>query len=126
MDNIKFSGNIGKEPTLRYTPEGKAVLSFSVSLYTGGSRAEGYKPSRWVGVTAWEQLAEDMNETLTKGAKVTVTGAVKPLRNYMRDGAEVDAGLEVTANLIEIGDMFRDAPEPGSLADEAETDEIPF
>ncbi|MHB8961991.1 MAG: single-stranded DNA-binding protein [Saccharofermentanales bacterium] len=126
MNNIKFSGNIGKEPTLRYTPEGKAVLSFSVSLYTGGSRTEGYKPSRWIGVTAWEQLAEDMNATLTKGAKVTVSGMVKPPRNYTRDGAEVDAGLEVTASLIELGDMFRDAPEPGSIAEQAEQDSIPF
>lgn len=109
MNNIKITGNIGKEPELRYTPEGKAVLSFRVSLYTGGSKENGYKPSVWVGVTMWEDKAVEMNDQLHAGEKVTVYGMTKPPRTYKNsDGQEVPAGLEVTASVIEKGNGFEE------------------
>ena len=45
MANIKFSGIIGRDPESRYTPEGKRVLQFSVSLWTGGNKEKGYTDS---------------------------------------------------------------------------------
>jgi single-strand DNA-binding protein len=111
MSNIKFSGNIGKEPELRYTPDCKAILSFSVSLYTGGTKESGYKQSVWVKVNAWEELATTWSEKIHKGDKITVTGQpVEPREYKNRDtGLMVKAGLEVTAKAITVGDEFRDA-----------------
>ena len=40
--NIKLSGIVGK-PETRYTPDGKAVLTFSLGQYTGGNKTDGYK-----------------------------------------------------------------------------------
>ena len=99
---IIITGTIAKEPELRYTPEGKAVLSFSVPLYTGGSKAKGFSESLWCKVVAWEILAEQW-QSLTKGGKVKVSGTPKPKRMYTnKNGAEVQADLEITANKIEV------------------------
>lgn len=107
--NIKFSGRVGKEPELRFTPEGKAVLTFSVSLYTGGSKKDGYTPSVWVRVSAWEDLAAKTNELIGKGDVVTVAGLAKAPRTYKNsEGVEVSAGLEVTASEIVKGDEFKE------------------
>ena len=108
MNNIQISGNIGKDPVLRYTPDMKAVLSFSVALYTGGSKEEGYKDTQWFGVSVWGEDAERLNAELHKGDKVTVTGMMRPPRTYTRDGAVIKADPEVTANLVELGDKFKD------------------
>jgi len=116
MSNIKFSGNIGKDPDLRYTPEGKAVISFSVALYTGKDR-ETHEPTPpvWVRVTAYGDTAEKMGKVLKRGSKVTIEGTPRSPRMWTdKEGVERPAGLEVTAWEWAEGDAFRpDALHPG-------------
>lgn len=105
--NIKLTGTLIKDVVLRFTPQGKPVADMTVSMYTGGSKEQGYKKSVFVNVTAWDELGETVNNTLKKGEKITVTGAVKEPRTYKgRDGQERQAGLEVTASDIQKGDGF--------------------
>lgn len=104
--NIKLSGIVGK-PESRYTPEGKAILTFSLGLYTGGNKEQGYRDRAWVRVEAWEELAE-ANAGLEKGATVTVTGQAKTPRKWTdKEGNERDAGFEVVAREIVAGDAFK-------------------
>lgn len=105
MANIKLTGTVMKTES-RYTPQGKQVLTIGMSLYTGGSKEEGYKKSVWVNVNAWEELAAE-NEELEKGSHITVTGQVKEPRTYKKDGIDYPAGLEVTASKISWGDEFK-------------------
>lgn len=107
MANIKFCGNIGKEPELRYTPSQQPVLTFSVSLYTGGSKDNGYKESVWTRCTAWDDKALFLSDKLHKGQKITVEGQPQPPRTYQKDGKDVSAGLEVTVENVELGDGFK-------------------
>lgn len=103
--NIKLSGIVGK-PESRFTPEGKAVLTFSLGMYTGGSQAAGYRDRAWIRVEAWEELAET---ALEKGQTVTVTGQAKTPRKWTdKEGNERDAGFEVVAREITQGDAFRE------------------
>lgn len=103
--NIKLSGIVGK-PESRYTPEGKAILTFSLGLYTGGNKEQGYRDRAWVRVEAWEELAE-ANAGLEKGATVTITGQAKTPRKWTdKSGVERDAGFEVVAREITQGDDF--------------------
>ncbi len=105
MNNIKFTGTISK-PTLRYTPDAKPVWSGSVSLYTGGTQAAGYKPSVWIRVTAFDELAEALNNTITDKSRVTVTGQMQPIREYEKDG-EKRQSIEVIAREVVTGDQFK-------------------
>ena len=109
MSNITFTGRIVADVELRFTPQAKAILQFPVYLYTGGSKEAGYKPSQRILVDVWDN-AEQLNATLKKGDVVTITGTCKPPRTYTKDGVEKSAGFEVTAHVVEMGDMFRDQP----------------
>ena len=103
--NTKLAGIVGK-PELRYTPDGKAVLTFALGMYTGGNKDSGYKERAWVRCEAWEELAE-ANAGIEKGQVVTITGQAKTPRKWTdKSGVERDAGFEVVAREITQGDDF--------------------
>ena len=63
-------GNLGRDPTMRYTPTGKPVTSFSVASnrkYTA-SNGETVTEVLWVNVSAWGAAAEACNQYLKKGS----------------------------------------------------------
>jgi len=107
MSNIRLTGRLAKDGELRFTPDGKPVLNFSMSIYTGGSQEKGYKPSRWVSVQAWDNLATSAQEMAVKGATLTVEGQVLPERTYQSNGETKTAGWEIRADVITKGDTFR-------------------
>lgn len=96
---IEFIGNLGKDPEMRYTPDGKAVTSFSVA---SSNRKD---ETAWFNVTAWEKLAETCNQFLHKGSKVFVKGTLKPdttggPRVYEKKDGGWAASYEVTASKV--------------------------
>ena len=104
--NVKLTGIVG-EPEQRYTPDGKAVLTFSLGMYTGGNKEQGYKGRAWVRVEAREELAES-NSALENGQTVTVTGQAKtPWEWTDKDSNDRGAGFEVVAREIVAGDAFK-------------------
>ena len=95
-------GRLGKDPDIRYTEKGELVTSFSIALYTGGSKAKGYNESLWVRISTFGELAESC-QTLTKGQLVYVEGTPRPKKFYKNDkGVEVQADLEINASKVEI------------------------
>ena len=69
-----IQGNLGKDPEMRYTPQGKAVTTFSVAVDRGYGEN---KQTVWYNVETWEKSAEACNQYLKKGSKVIVEGKVK-------------------------------------------------
>jgi single-strand DNA-binding protein len=72
MNQVIITGNLGRDPEMRYTPTGKAVTQFSVAV-------AGYNkdsPPTWFNVTCWDKQAEIAAEYLRKGSKVLVTGSI--------------------------------------------------
>ena len=103
--NTKLAGIVGK-PETRYTPEGKAVLTFSLGQYTGGNKTDGYKDRAWVKVEAWWDVAEKC-AWVEKGMTVTVEGQPKTPRKWTgKDGVERDEPYTVVALQISEGDDF--------------------
>lgn len=92
-------GNLGKDPDMRYTPDGKAVCTFSVAA---SNRKD---ETVWFRVTAWEKLAETCNQYLHKGSKVMVKGALRAdesgnPRVYKRNDDSWAASYEVAAENV--------------------------
>ena len=52
---VIFVGHCGKEPEMRYTPQGKAVTSFSVAVDDGFGQN---KKTIWLRVSCWDKTAE--------------------------------------------------------------------
>jgi single-strand DNA-binding protein len=110
MSNIKFSGRIWKDPEMRYTKAGEPVLTWKMSLYTGKTKEGAYKKSQWIGVEVWGADAERLQNDIKEKMTVTVEGMPREPRTYTKDGVEKQAGLEVRAFRVAIGDEFKNTP----------------
>ena len=88
MNKIIVIGNLGRDPEMRYTPNGQAVTSFSVASnrkYTT-STGEKREETEWFNVSAWGKLGETCNQWLTKGSQVYVEGRLSSRTYEGRDG----------------------------------------
>lgn len=96
---IAFAGNLTDDPELRFTPSGAAVARFSVAVNRRVRNAAGEwmdaDPSFYQ-VTAWRQLAENVAESLRRGARVVVTGTLNQ-RHWETDAGEKRHTWQVTA-----------------------------
>jgi single-strand DNA-binding protein len=101
-------GNLGRDPEMRYTPNGQAVTSFSVATsrqYTS-SNGQLVKETVWFRVSAWGKQAETCNQYLKKGSKVLVEGRLSPdqatggPKTFMRKDGTAGASYDVTANMV--------------------------
>jgi len=71
MNKQLMIGNLGKDPELRHTTNGKAVCTFSVAT-THKSGDQEY--TTWHNIVTWEKLAEICQKFLSKGSKVYIEG----------------------------------------------------
>jgi single-strand DNA-binding protein len=105
---ITVIGNLTDDPELKFTPSGAAVANFTVA---STPRTFDRQTNEWkdgdalfIRCAAWRQLAENVAESLQKGQRVVVTGALR-IRNFERqDGSK---GTSVEINVDEIGPSLR-------------------
>jgi single-strand DNA-binding protein len=95
-------GNLGSDPEMRYTPNGKAVTQFNVAVNQSTKNqqtGEWVEETDWFRVTIWGDRAERMAENLRKGNKVFVEGRFRTRQFEGRDG-QTRTALEITADSI--------------------------
>jgi len=112
---LTIVGNLGKDPEMKYTTDGKAVTTFSVAA---SNRKD---ETVWFRVSTWDKQAETCNQYLHKGSKVLVEGALKadaqgnPRTYERKDGGGWAASFEVVASSVK---FLSGKDEPA--------DEVPF
>jgi single-strand DNA-binding protein len=131
LNKVMVIGNVGKDPEMRYTPNGAAVVSFSVAASRRWTSPDGEQreETEWFNVVAWTKLAETVNRYISKGSKVYVEGR---LRTHSWEGADGQKRYrtEVVAQTITMLDSRPKSP--GAPAEELyspediEPEEIPF
>ena len=122
FQNVTLVGRLGRDPELRYTPEGKSVTSFSLAV---DDWRDG--PPTWVKVTCWEKLAESVNEYMVKGRLVLVSGDnLKSSAWIDKDTGEARSALELTARNVVFLPDGRQQETGADAQSEAEKDEVPF
>ena len=90
-------GNVGRDPEMRYTKDGKAVASFSVAVNQGKDR-----DAKWFRVTCWERLAEVVAKYVCKGMPVLAVGYINASA-WIDKGGQALASLELTAVKVQFG-----------------------
>lgn len=102
FNKIIIVGYLGRDPELRYTPDGTPVCDFSVATTERRKDRSGEPQdiTTWFRVTAWRRLAELANQYLTKGKQVYVEGRLIQKEFQDRDG-NTRFNLEVTASDIQ-------------------------
>ena len=75
MNQVMVVGNLTREPDLRYTPAGDAVLGLSLAVNDQWNDRQGVKQEKvhWLDATLWRDLAESAKD-LKKGDPVLITG----------------------------------------------------
>ena len=96
---LTIVGNLGKDPEMKYTTDGKAVTTFSVAA---SNRKD---ETTWFRVSTWDKQAETCNQYLHKGSKVLVEGVLKAdaqgnPRTYERKDGGWSASFEVVASSV--------------------------
>lgn len=100
---ITVIGNLTGDPELRFTPQGTAVCAFTIAHNArtydkdSGEWKDG-EPS-FYRCTAWRQLAENVAESLAKGARVIMTGSQRQRSWEGKDGQTV-YGWDVTVDAV--------------------------
>ena len=88
MFDANILGRLGKDPEMRYTPNGTAVLNFSIAH---NWEYRGQNKFKWVKCTVWGDLAEEVNnEGFTKGQLVRVKGSITFSIWEKNDGTRVE------------------------------------
>ena len=79
LNKCMIIGNLGKDPEMRYTANGKAVTTFNVatSRNSRGPDGERHQETEWFTVVTWDRLAETCAQYLTKGRQVYVEGRIQ-------------------------------------------------
>ena len=106
--SITVTGNLTGDPELRFTPQGVAMVKFTVASTprtfdrTKNEWADG--DPLFLNCTAWRDLAEHIAESLAKGTRVVVTGRLRLSRWETPEGEKRSAyGLDVD----EVGPSLR-------------------
>ncbi len=88
FNKIIAIGNLGRDPELRYTPQGDAVCDFSIAVNDRRRDKSGefQDVTTWFKVTLWRKLAENASKYLTKGRSVYVEGKLQVEEWTDRDG----------------------------------------
>jgi single-strand DNA-binding protein len=90
FNRITIVGYLGKDPEIRYTPDGQAVCNFSIATTEKrkDSRTGEFKDiTTWFRVTLWGRKAEVANQYLSKGKQVYLEGTLRQDEWTDRDGA---------------------------------------
>lgn len=98
---ITLVGNVGRDPELRYTPQGTAVCDVSVAVSRSFKGADGQRneETTWFRVTCWNKLAETVANYVKKGKQILVTGEVSARAYTAKDGTPA-VSLEVRADTV--------------------------
>ena len=116
LNKAMIIGNLGRDPEMRYTPNGQAVTQFTVAVNRNYKDASGEwkEETEWFRVVAWGPLAERTAEYLRKGRKVYVEGRLQTRSWEDKDGQKRYTTELVASTVTALDSRPREdgAPEP--------------
>ncbi|MEA2085848.1 MAG: single-stranded DNA-binding protein [Chloroflexota bacterium] len=132
LNKAMIIGNVGTEPEMRFTPNGNPVTSFRVATNRVYTTPEGERKqeTEWFTVVAWNRLAENCNQFLTKGQLVYAEGRLHT-RSWEGQDGQKHSHTEIIASRV----IFLDRQRPAGLPEEKisevgtgeiEPEDIPF
>lgn len=98
-NRIILIGRLTADPTLRYTPQGTPVATFTLAVNRRFNREE----TDFINIVTWRQLAERCAQYISKGRLVALEGSLQ-IRNYTdKDGNRRQAAEVIADNVTFLG-----------------------
>ena len=115
VNKVMLVGNLGSDPTLRYTGAGTAVCNFNIATSEKFTNKDGEKETRteWHRVVTWARLAEICNEYLKKGKQVYIEGRLQTRSWEDQQGVKKYTTEVIAQNMVmlgRVGDSPMDVP----------------
>jgi single-strand DNA-binding protein len=119
VNKVTLLGNLGKDPEVKYTPQGTAVAKLALATNERYKDKEGQWQDRteWHNVVLWQRLAEIAGEYLKKGSKVYIEGKLQTRSWEDKQTNQKRYMTEVVANdLVLLGGRGEGAGDSGGYS----------
>ena len=133
VNKVILVGNLGKDPEVRFTPNGRALAKVPVATSERWTDQDGNKQERteWHNVVVWGKQAETCGQYLAKGRQVFVEGSIRTRQYDDKDGNKRYITEIVARDVRFLGGGGRGAAETGGVptgedASGPPEDDIPF
>ena len=114
LNHIVLMGHLVRDPELRRTQSGVAVVSFTLAVdHDVPNRETGERGVDFIDVVAWRQTAEFVNKYFAKGRMAVVSGRLQ-IRKWTDNQGNKRYNAEVVADNVYFGDSKRDNDNSGS------------
>ena len=107
LNQVQIIGRLGRDPEVRYMPNGEAVCNFSIATSESwNDRQTGQRTERteWHNITLYRRLAEVAGQYLKKGALVFVQGKIQSRKYVDKNGIERTAYEIIGSEMKMLGD----------------------
>jgi single-strand DNA-binding protein len=109
-------GRLGRDPEIRYTPDGAPVANFSIATSEFWTDKNGTRQERteWHNIVAWNKLADLSKRYLAKGRQVYVEGRLRTREWDDRDGNKRRTTEVIAAQMVLLGSRPEGMEAPAS------------
>jgi single-strand DNA-binding protein len=110
LNKVILIGRLGKDPEIRYTPDGSPVATFGLATSEtwndkNGSRQE---HTEWHNIVAWNKLADLCKRYLAKGRQVYIEGRIRSRDWTDKDGNKRKTTEVIASQMVLIGSRPQD------------------
>lgn len=91
LNKVILIGNLGRDPEVRYMPNGEAVCNFSIAtseIWNDRNSGQRQERTEWHNITLYRRLAEVAGQYLRKGSSVYIEGRIQSRKYTGKDGIE--------------------------------------
>ena len=105
LNKVLLIGRLGKDPEIRYTPDGAPVANFSLATSDFWTDKSGTRQERteWHNIVAWNKLADLSKRYLVKGRQVYIEGRLRTREWDDRDGNKRRTVEVIASQLVLLG-----------------------
>ncbi len=125
LNRVFLIGRLTKDPEVRQTSNGTPVTNFTIAINRKYKSTSGElkEDTTYVGVVAWQKLAELCKQFLAKGRAVLVEGKMQN-RSWETEDGQKRSTLEIRADRIEFLDREPRSDSSGSSAEATESPSV--
>ena len=99
LNNVILMGRLTADPELKQTPNGVAVLSFSLAVDRDYTQQRQERQADFINIVAWRNTAEFINKYFVKGQMIALKGSIQT-RNYEDKNGNKRTAFEVVADKV--------------------------
>jgi single-strand DNA-binding protein len=120
VNKVILVGNLGRDPEVRYMPNGEAVCNFSIATTDSWKDKSGQKQERteWHNIVMYRRLAEIAGEFLKKGRPVYIEGRLQTRKWQTKEGQDRYTTEIIADQMQMLGSGGREGGAPFDPADE--------